>query len=360
LTGLLFLNIAHGKEIVIAQVAPLSGPLAINGKGTNAGIRLYFDSVNAQGGVNGTRLRLVAFDDAYQPEKTVRLFKEAATKENVIAFVGTHGVNNLEALAKDGFLEKNNIPLVGAMTGASSLVGVPGMFVIKASYRDEIDSLFNQLSKSSIKRVAILYQADALGKDVLAGAEAAASKYSITLVARASYERNTTNVGNAVAALKQAAPQVIFLGATTNAAIEFVKQYRAQIGGATLYGLSIIDSSELLKKLGPDVARGYAFSMVTPNLSESNFALICEYQKLSKASGDPDLTGRSLEGYIAAKTLVAALRTGASTPEAVSKALLSMHKLDLGGYFIDFGVLGHFGSSYVDFAMFGGEGRIVK
>jgi ABC-type branched-subunit amino acid transport system substrate-binding protein len=271
------------------------------------------------------------------------------------------GTANLEALAKDGVLVTSRVPMIGPTSGATSVAQAGGMLVIKASYRDEIDRLFNQLSHLGIQRVGIVYQDDGLGKDALAGAEQAAPKFGMTLVGRSGYPRNTVEVRAAVTEMLKTSPAVIFLGATTAAGIEFVKLYGEAGGHAMIYGMSIIDTDALLKTLGPDRARGYAFSTVLPTSMQTNWAVVREYQSLRSAAKDPDLSARSIEGFIAAKVLIQALeKTPHFTAEAVAATLGGSSRMDVGGYALDFTTPGRSGSRYVDFAMIGAGGKIVR
>ncbi|MCW7539404.1 ABC transporter substrate-binding protein [Aquabacterium sp. A7-Y] len=351
---------AHA-DIVVAQVAPFSGPQAVTGRAIHAGAKLYIDAVNARGGVRGQRIKLVTRDDAQKPEETVRLVKEVLQQEAPVALIGTVGTSNLEALARDGVLDKYRVSMVGAVSGAASVAQSRSLRVVKASYHDEIDSLFSKLSQLGLKRVGVVFQDDGLGKDVNAGVDKAARRYGITLVSSTGYPRNTTDVTPAVNNMLKAGPQVIFLGATTAAAVQFVKQYGAAGGQATMYGMSIIDTEALLKTLGPDRARGYAFSVVLPLSSKPDREVVREYLRLSEAGQYPDLSARSMEGFIAAKALVKALeKTPRPSAESVTAALDAAAELDLGGYRLDFSKADRSGSRYVDFAMIGDGGRIVQ
>ncbi len=354
---------AQTREIIIGQVAPFSGPQAVTGKAIHAGARLYLDQVNAEGGINGARLRLVTRDDAQKPTETLRLAQELLQQESPVALLGTVGTSNIQALIDDGLLSRANLALVGPTSGASGVIKGKNVFVVRASYHEEVNRLFQSLTSLQMNRVGLVYQDDGLGQDVSAGADAAASRHQIQIVARSGYERNTVKVEGAVKAMLAARPQAIFLGATTAAAIEFVRQYRQQGGDATLYGMSIIDTQQLLGKLGPDLARGFAFSAVLPLEGQTSFGIAREYQRLKAQHPDPDLSARSIEGYIAAKALVQALRTaqagGNPGPAGVLRALQGTRKQDLGGYLLDFSQPGRSGSSYVDFAMFGSAGKII-
>ncbi|HNJ84147.1 MAG TPA: ABC transporter substrate-binding protein [Piscinibacter sp.] len=349
------------EDIVIGQVAPFSGPQAVTGKAIHAGAKLYFDAVNARGGVRGRAIRLVTRDDAQKPEESVRLTRELISAEAPLALIGTVGTANLEALAKDGVLTQQRVSMIGAVSGAASVVQASGMHIVKASYHDEVARLFSQLAGVGVKRVGLVYQDDGLGRDVLAGAEAAAKKHGIELAARSSYARNTVAVEKAVADMVSAKVQVVFLGATTAAGIEFVKQYGAAGGLGTLYGMSIIDTDALLKALGPERSRGYAFSVVLPLAQQTQRAVVREYLQLRDASKDANLSARSIEGFIAAKALVKVLEgTGSLTPAGVTAALAAARSVDVGGYLLDFSANDRPGSHYVDFAMFGAQGRILQ
>lgn len=348
-------------QIVVGQVAPFSGPQAVTGRAIHAGAKLYFEAVNAQGGVKGQRIRFVTRDDAQKADETVRQVKAMMAEDSPVALIGTVGTTNLEALVQDGVLLTHRVSMVGAVSGAASVAKAQNIYVVKASYHDEIGRLFRQLSQMGVRRVGLLYQDDGLGQDVRTGAQVAAQAHGITLVAQAPYPRNTTEVMPAVNQLVQANPQVIFLGATTAAAIEFVRRYAEAGGQATMYGMSIIDTDALLKALGPERARGYAFSVVLPLHNRQDRAVVREYLALREKSKDPDLSARSIEGFIAAKALVHALeRAPRWTPEAVSATLSSLRNLDVGGYVLDFSQQGRTGSRYVDFAMIGSGGKLVQ
>lgn len=351
---------AHA-DIIVGQVAPFSGPQAVTGKAIHAGAKLYFDAVNASGGVRGQQIRFVIRDDVQKTEETVRLVRDMIRSEAPVALLGTVGTSNLEALAKDGILQSAHVPMVGAISGAASVAQAEGMLVVKAGYRDEVDRVFAKLSLLQVKRIGVVFQDDGLGKDVLAGVDASTQRHGIDLVARAGYPRNTTDTSAAMARMLEAAPQAIFLGATTAAAIDFMRRYRAAGCTAQIYGMSIIDTEALLKALGPEAARGYAFSTVLPMHTQTRLAVVREYQALREASRDPHLSARSIEGYIAAKALVWAL--GKSTrlaPEAIVEALAVPGGFDAGGFRLDFSRRGMSGSRVVDFAMLGNGGRIVQ
>ena len=114
--------IAGTGEIVVGQVAAFSGPLAPTGNHMRAGAQLHFDAVNASGGVHGATIRLVAQDDGYKSEETVRLARSLLKESQPLAFIGFVGTGNVEAMLEQKVLGEAGIPLIAVRSGASSLV----------------------------------------------------------------------------------------------------------------------------------------------------------------------------------------------------------------------------------------------
>jgi ABC-type branched-subunit amino acid transport system substrate-binding protein len=203
-----------------------------------------------------------------------------------------------------------------------------------------------------------VYQDDGFGRDILAGAELAAPKVGITLVAKAPYERNTTKVEAAVQAVLKSDPQVVYLGAVTSAAVEFIKQYRRAGGSAQIYGVSVIDVEAMKRNLPNDLLEGYGLGVLWPLTTTRSVAMIREYQQLAAAAKDPDLAERSMEGYIAAKVLVYGLRRTHASPAALAKVVRGMKDVDLGDFYVDFTHADRTGSQFVDFAIVDRAGKI--
>lgn len=358
LLALAFLGGPAAAEFVVTQVSTFSGSQAVTGKAMHAGARLYIDHVNAVGGVRGQRIRFVTRDDGGRPEDTVAQVHEALKEDDPIAFLLTVGTANLNALAEDGALARAGAPMIGPVSGATTIPKVPEFVTTKASYHDETARLMLELSTVGIKSVGVMYQDDGYGKDVLAGVEKAAKEHGMQVVVRATYERNTVKVETAVNAMLLTAPPVIILGAVTAPAAEFVKQYKELGGTSAIYGVSVVDTEALLKRIGPDAARGYAFSRVMPY--KPSLAIVREYEALKAKAGNLDgLSGRSMEGFVAAKLLVEALRHVERPTRAAVVQYLRGRQFDLGDYFLDYSQPGRAASSYVDFAVIGTGGRIV-
>ncbi|HEY2976864.1 MAG TPA: ABC transporter substrate-binding protein, partial [Burkholderiaceae bacterium] len=131
------------------------------------------------------------------------------------------------------------------------------------------------------------------------------------------------------------------------------KGYGGQFATSSFSGLALVDD---LKEGG----RGLIMSQVLPPPTKSHLRVIADYQKQLRefdAEAKPNYT--SLEGYIAARVLVEAIRRGGAGPERIVAALDGLALFDLGGYEISFSATNHNGSRFVDTAVVTADGRLL-
>lgn len=355
----------QGADLVIGQVAPLSGVLASTGEQMVLGGRIYFDSINEQGGVHGARIRHQVVDDGYKVDETVRLTRELLARPEVVALFGFAGTANVGKLLADGVLERGGAALVAPYTGGEPLRKPfnPWIFHVRAGYGDEAEHMVQQVTTLGMQRIAVMYQDDAFGKAGLDGVSAALTKRGMKLVEAAGYERNTDKVDEAVKKIKASDAQAVIMIAINKPAAAFIKRYREAGGGAQLFNISVVDPAELVKSAGLANARGLGISQVVPYPYQPNLAAVREYHQLLKkyAPGqEPNYT--SFEEFLGAKVLVEALRRAGPAPSRakVVKALESISNFDLGGVFVNFSNANRIGSRYVEVTVIGSSGKLLK
>ena len=104
---------ARAAEVVVGQVAPLSGVLASTGAQMVLGGKIYFDWVNAHGGVHGASIRQSVADDGYKVADTVTRTRELLAKPEVVALYGFAGTANItQLLAESGAYVAQDQPLL--------------------------------------------------------------------------------------------------------------------------------------------------------------------------------------------------------------------------------------------------------
>lgn len=357
---------AHATDILVAQVAALSGPLAPTGGYLRAGAQLHFDAINAGGGIHGAKLRLISKDDGYKADETVRLARATLKEEQPLAFFGFVGTGNVEAIVKTKVLEEAGIPLITVRTGASTVAGKihPLLFLTRASYAEEVEKITQLYASTGYQRFAVFYQNDAFGLDVLTSAERAIQKAGGTLVAKGAYEKNTTKVEAAVKAIAAGDPQAVIMISNTAASAEFLKQSRAAGNIAQYVTLSVTDAGQVVKLIGAENAQGLALTQVVPDPNARAVPLIKEIQDNFQKFPPKDaiVNHTFVEGYLGAKLLTEALRRAGPNPtrKKLRDALESIRDYDVGGLHVGFSPTSHNATHFVDITILNREGKLLR
>lgn len=352
-------------DITVVQVAPLTGVLASTGQQMVLGGKIYFDWVNAQGGIHGAKIKHTVVDDGYKVDETVRLTREALLNPEVVALFGFAGTANVSKLLTDGVLDVGGAPLVAPYTGGEALRSPfnPYIFHVRAGYVDETEHMVHQAATLGMTRIAVMYQNDAFGKAGLAGVEAALARRNMKTLVEATYERNTDDVQDAVQKIKAAEPQATIMISVNRSTAAFAKQYRAIGGGGQLYNISVVDPAELVKLAGVKAVHGLGISQVVPFPFGASKPAVREYQALMKKyGGGQGLSYTSFEEFLGAKVLVEGLRRAGSAPTRAKlvKALESIDNFDLGGTRVGYSPTNRIGSRFVEVTVIGASGKLLR
>lgn len=355
--ALLCSRFALAQDIVLGQSAALSGPAQELGREMQFGAKLYFDSVNAAGGIRGRKIVLRSLDDGYEPARAAANTRKLIADGDVLALFGYVGTPTSAAAIP--IASEAKLPFFGAFTGAE-LLRVPFnrfVFNVRASYFDETEAIVRQMTQSGALKIAVFYQNDSYGLAGLAGVERAMAKRNMTVSAKATVERNSTDVAAAVATLKAAKPDAIVMISAYASCSELIRQMKKADAATRFVNVSFVGTRALAKALGPD-ADGVIISQVMPPPTALKYPIVGEYQALLKASGgEPSYT--SLEGFIAAKIMVEALRRGGdASSAALVRALESLRSYDLGGFTASFGPDSHNASRFVELTVLDKRGQI--
>ncbi|MES2913410.1 MAG: ABC transporter substrate-binding protein [Pseudomonadota bacterium] len=358
-------GLTSAADLVIGQVAPLSGVLASTGHQMVVGGKIYFDAINEQGGIHGAMIKQVVVDDAYKVEETSRLTREMLARPEVIALFGFAGTANVSKLLEDGILDVGGAALVAPYTGGEALRTPfnPWIFHVRAGYADEAEHMVQQLTTLGMNRIAVMYQDDGFGKAGLLGVTNALAKRNLKLAVAAGYERNTDKVEDAVKKIKASDAQAIIMVSVNKSTAAFMKQYRESGGGAQMYNISVVDPAELVKLAGLKNAHGLGISQVVPYPFMANLPVVREYQALLKKYAPKEQVNyTSFEEFVGAKVLVEALRRAGPNPTRakVVKALESMGSFDTGGITVGFSPSNRVGSRYVEVTVIGSTGKLLK
>jgi len=217
-------------EIKIGNWTPRSGPVG-QYKAAADGAEAYFNKINAEGGINGRKIKFISLDDQYEPSRTVAAAKRLVEQEKVFAIVSALGTGTNQA-AKP-YIEEVGIPIM-VYTGSSVFTNPPikNYFGFLTNYEVEAQTFVKYAHETlGAKRFGILYQTDDLGKSSLAVVQDYVSKNpGLEIVAEVSNSSSDVDFSAAAIKLKEADPDVIFGFTNQTALATFWKEY-TKLGG---------------------------------------------------------------------------------------------------------------------------------
>jgi ABC-type branched-subunit amino acid transport system substrate-binding protein len=330
-------------EVTVGMCAPFSGVAKELGLQLKNGIDVAFAAANEAGGVHGRQVRLVAMDDVYDPARTLPCMKDLVEKRHVFATVGNVGTG--PAAVAVPYANEKGLVFFGAFTGASLLRNDPPdrfVFNYRASYAEETAAILRYLvevGRIEPSRIAVFAQDDAYGAAGFDGVAKAMRRMrrDPSKILRVSYKKGTTDVEEAVKAVRKAGAQVkaVIMIATYKPAARFIEKMRDAGSEVTFTNVSFVGSNELaeeLSQLGARYAEGVLVTQVVPNPA-SNASAILKYREQLKKYAKGEKPGFvSLEGWLMARLFVEGLnRAGKNlTTDALIDGLEGVHALDLG------------------------------
>ena len=186
---------ASDTEIKIGQTIPLSGPASAYGS-IGKVQAAYIRMINEQGGINGRKINLIQYDDAYNPPKTVEQVRKLVESDEVLTTFQIIGTPPNAAVQK--YLNDKKVPQLLASTGATRFTDpkhFPWTIAFNPNYQSEGHIYAKYiLANHPNAKIAILYQNDDLGKDYVKGLKDALGAKANMIVAEASYELSDPTV----------------------------------------------------------------------------------------------------------------------------------------------------------------------
>jgi branched-chain amino acid transport system substrate-binding protein len=346
--------------INIGQSAPLTGANAELGQDIRNGALAYFKKVNDAGGVHGRRFELTTLDDGNDVKRAGENTQKLVEGQQAVFALFGYASATLSRPALP-FVEKNKVPFVHPFTGADPMrVFDKNVYNVRASYADELEKIVEHFAPLGVKRFAIVYYDDVVGRENLTAVDRALKKRNYETVSKAAFkDRVKPDVEAAVKEVAKGQPDVVILTTLYKATSDFVKLAQKEGLGAQMASNSFPGASPLAKELGKE-GSGVVIATVVPPFSKGTIPIVSEYRAaMEKLSGKKEFSFTSLESYIGAKIMVeAAKRAGPKlTREAFMHALDAMSSYDVGGYIVSFSPNNHNGSSYVELTVISRDGQ---
>ena len=234
---------ASDMTIKVGNIMPYSGPASAYGAIGRA-ITAYFKMVNHRGAINGRKIDFVSYDDAYSPPKTVEQARKLVESDEVLLVAGSFGTAGNSAIQK--YLNQKHVPQLFVVSGASRFnypEHFPWTMGLGATYRIETSIYAAYLLKERPSaKIAVLYQNDHAGKELLKGLKEGLGDKVGQIAAESSYEVTEPTIDSHIVSLKASGADVLFSLATPKFAAQSIKK-AAEIDWHPLHFLPVVSSS---------------------------------------------------------------------------------------------------------------------
>jgi branched-chain amino acid transport system substrate-binding protein len=357
-------------EVTIGMSAPFSGVAKELGVQMRTGIEVALAAQNAAGGVHGRKLKLIPFDDGYEPARTLGAMKELVEKRKVFAILGNVGTPT--AAVAVPYANEKQIVFFGAFTGAPLLRNdLPDRWVFnyRASYAEETAAMVRYLvdtRRIDPAKIAVFAQQDGYGDAGFDGVARTMRRLrrDPTKVLRVGYKRNTADVDDAVATIRRRAKEVqaVIMVATYKPAARFIEKLRDANVPLIFSNVSFVGSNELaeeLSQLGPKYAEGVIVTQVVPIPTSQASSMLRFREELKKYAPGEKPGFISVEGWLATRLFIEGLQRAGKqlTADALVDGLEQIKGLDLGiGVPLSFGPSEHQASHRVWGTVMDGKG----
>jgi ABC-type branched-subunit amino acid transport system substrate-binding protein len=250
---------ASAKEIKLGQTMPYSGPASAYGT-IGKVEQAYFKMINDQGGVNGRQINLISVDDGYSPPKAVEQVRKLIEQDQVLALFQTLGTPSNSAIHK--YVNAKKVPHLFLATGATKWddpKNYPWTMGFNLSYQTEGQIYAKYILKNKPNaKIAILYQNDDYGKDLLKGVkDVLKGPNAKMIVAEATYEVTDPTVDSQILSLKASGADTFINITTPKFGAQAVRKV-FDSGWKPLHLINNVSSSigSVLKPAGLDKAVG--------------------------------------------------------------------------------------------------------
>ena len=249
---------ASDTEIKIGNIMPYSGPAsgyASIGRTEAA----YFNKVNAEGGINGRKIKFISYDDAYTPPKTVEQARKLVESDGVLLIFGSLGTSTNGAIRK--YMNEKNVSQLFVASGASKW-NDPKQYPWTMGWQPNYASEARIYAKYIMKekpggKIGVLYQNDDFGKDYLKGLKEGLGAKASMIVREEAYDTSEPAIDERVVKLKAAGADIFISFTSQKFAAQGIKK-AAEINWHPMHIISNVSASVggVLEPAGVEISQG--------------------------------------------------------------------------------------------------------
>src|ERR1700733_5516036 len=215
------------NELIIGTYTDLSGVTAMWGVNNSNAWRMVFDEVNAEGGINGRKIKYIVEDNQYQVPRSVQAANKLINRDGVFMMVANGGTPMNNATMPDQLAK--GVPNVFPLTSARSMYEPLNhlKFGLASSYYDQMRAGVKVfVEQHGKKTVCAMSQDTDFGRDVMDGARDELKALNSKLIAETLHKPTDTDFSASVAKLRDANCDLILLGTITRDTIQIVSAIR--------------------------------------------------------------------------------------------------------------------------------------
>ncbi|GBU15526.1 hypothetical protein AwPolaro_09040 [Polaromonas sp.] len=287
------------NEIVLGSIQDLSGPIAGFGKQIRNGLQMRVEEVNAQGGIQGRKLRLIVEDSGYDPKRAVLAAQKLVNNDKIFIMVAHLGTAQNMAAMPVQFRKNvvNFFPITSAREMYEPFHRLK--YAFNVSYYDQIRTMTPKLVKEkNAQKICTIYQDDEFGLEVLRGGEVGLKTIDTGFVEKTTYKRGATDFSAQVAKMKAANCDFVLLGTLIRETVGVINEARKTGFSPTFLGSSGA-YTDLIHKLGGKPMDGLYAAMAVqhPYLNDTSPPLLRAWAQRYTERFKEEPTVFSVYGY---------------------------------------------------------------
>jgi branched-chain amino acid transport system substrate-binding protein len=295
------------KEILLGTTLPLTGPAASAGLGLQAGMEIAVDEVNAQGGINGRKVRLEVLDDGLDQTRSVGNIRRLVDQDKVYVIATPTGGGILPA--SYDFIVQRGTPMWGPITPPDN--HLKPVFLLGTSRANQDAVLIDYFASKGATKVCFIGVTNAIGDEALSGVNKQLAKHpTMKLVGTERIQPSSLEVSSAVLNCKNANPDVIIVGSDNSQMtliLQQVKKLGMNVVVAGDQGPTAAGGTQVTKPAG-DAAEGLVGTLQT-QLPNADVPAVAAWKKLAvQHGGDLATSAFSLQAYAYNKVLFHVLK----------------------------------------------------
>jgi branched-chain amino acid transport system substrate-binding protein len=328
LTAALGFSIPAFADIRIGATLSETGPASFLGDPEAKTLRLLVDEINAAGGINGTKLELIMYDDGGDPNKARTFATRLIEDDEVVAVIG--GTTTGTSMSILQVLEDAKVSFI-SLAGAIEIIDPVKPYTFKTPHTDRMAcaKIFEDMKARKLTKIGMISGSDGFGASMRKQCLQIVGDYGIEVLADETYGPTDADMTPQLTNIKGKAGVQAILNPGFGQGPAIVTRNYAQLSvGLPLYQSHGVASDSFIELAGAKAAEGVRLpgtalliASLLPDNDPQRPVVTAYKESYEKASGKPVST---FGGYAhdAFRILVDAIkRAGSTEPEAIRNAI---------------------------------------